>query len=119
MATTIQDMPPIARGYVYAFELKVTGGEPAFPAGATFRGEIRDYAGADALAGVVSTAAGSLRRIDDTTIEVQIDGLTTGRLTGSTASIDFVRTDGSPEQFTNIAILLPVAQPSTRPVIVA
>lgn len=115
MAMTEQGVEPIAKGYAYAIRLHVTDDEPVFPVGSSVRAELRDYAGANALAGALSTSDGSIVRIDDDTIELRISGDTTGRLSNSVAVFDLVRADLQPEVWIGVKVTLPVATPVTRP----
>ena len=108
------EVAPVAQGYAYAFRLKVTGGAPAFPIGATFRAEVRPYPEAPSPAGTLSTGDGSLVRIDDDTIEVRLAGAVTGAIGNTVAHLDFVRTDLSPDVWIGVQVRLPVVVPITK-----
>lgn len=109
-----QEVAPVAQGYAYAFRLKVTGGDPAFPVGATFRADVRAWPGAP-LAGALTTEAGSLVRIDGDTIEVQLASAVTAAIFNTVAHLDFVRTDLSPDVWMGVQVRLPVVVPITQP----
>jgi hypothetical protein len=117
LRTIVQPTPPIARGYPYPFRWHspVSEGEPApFPAGCTLLADVALHAGGVAVA-TLSTEAGSIVRIDDTTIELRLSPADTAGLTVKTALIDLVRTDPSPDTWMGLKVQLPVEQPITAP----
>lgn len=115
MGMTEQSVAPIAKGYAYAIRVRVTGDEPVFPVGCSVRTELRDYAGANALAAALSTVDGSIVRIDDDTVELRIPGEGTAKIGNSTATFDLVRSDLQPEVWLGVQVTLPVMTPVTEP----
>ncbi len=61
----------------------------------------------------LSTEDGTIVRIDDDTIEVKIPGSATALLTNTSAQLDIVRTDPSPDEWLGLQVSLPVVQPVT------
>lgn len=107
-----QMVPPIAKGYAYRTRLHVTGGEPPFPAGCVLRAEVRAFVGSPQLAGVLSTADGTIVRVDDETVELVIAGSITAAV-GSNAHFDIARIDVSPDQWIGVQVQIPVVTPVT------
>lgn len=112
---TTQEVVPVARGYAYPFRLKVAGPEPIFPVGSTFRAELRPYPGAATAAGVLTTASGTLARIDDETLEVRLTAAMTAAFRNTVVYLDLVRTDPSPDVWVGVQLRLPVVVPITQP----
>ena len=108
-----QQVPPIARGYHYALQLAVrTDDDGPFPAGAALVAQLRDYDGP--LAGELSTASGSLFRVDDHHLELQVPAAVTARLGNTSAVIDIARTDEGEPDWLDISLRLPVVLPVTQ-----
>lgn len=117
MRTTVQPTPPIARGYPYAFRWHspVSEGEAVpFPAGCTILADVALSVGGAAVASL-STEAGSIVRVDDTTVELRLGPGDTAALSAKTVLIDLVRTDPSPDEWLGLKVQLPVEQPVTAP----
>jgi hypothetical protein len=111
---TVQYVPPIARGYHYPVDVGLDAA--LFPEGCKLRAEIRNFVGAGGMpAGTLTTEDGGITRLDDQTIRLDIKGEMTGRLTNSTAVLDVVRTDLSPDEWLPFQITLPVVKPVTAP----
>lgn len=109
-------VPPIAAGYAYAIQVRVTGaGEPLFPLGSALRADVRAYVGAREPAGTLTSEDGTLVRVDDDTVELRLSGEVTGRIGNSSAVLDLVRTDVSPDQWVGVQVQLPVVEPVTQP----
>ncbi len=119
MVTMTQEMPPVARGYVYPFRMSVPDGEAPFPEGVRLRAEVRDFAGADHVLGVLTTENGGLARVDDRTVDVVVAASITGLLTNTVMAIDFARVDVVPVRFLAIGVSLTVIEPVTRPQVAA
>ena len=115
MANDVQSVPPIARGFFFALRVNVTGGDPAFPAGCQIKADVRDYAGAPVLAGTLTTGDGTILRIDDNTVEMHMTHAITAALGNTSATVDFVRTDLTPDAWIGVQIVLPVVKPVTLP----
>jgi hypothetical protein len=112
---TLHSAPPVAVGFAYPLRIRAAGETPAFPAGCAIVAEVRAFAGAAELAGTLSTAGGSLVRIDDDTIELRMPSAITAALGNDTVALDFVRVDVSPDVWLGIQITLPVVKTVTRP----
>jgi hypothetical protein len=74
--------------------------------------DVAVFLGGPAVASL-STEAGTIVRIDDDTIEVTIPGAATALLTNTSAQLDIVRTDPSPDEWLGLQVSLPVVQPVT------
>lgn len=109
-----QTVVPIAKGYAYRTRLRVTGGEPVFPAGCELRAEVRPYVGSAKLAGTLSTVDGTITRVDDEMVELRLSGTITGAL-GSVAHLDIARVDVSPDEWIGVQVQIPVVIPITVP----
>jgi hypothetical protein len=116
LGTTTQNVAALARGYPYTIQLQVRpevdGDISPFPAGCTLIADVAVYAGGTAVA-TLSTDDGTIARIGDDTIELRIPASATERLTNTTAQIDLVRSDTSPDQWLGLQLSLPVVQPIT------
>jgi hypothetical protein len=111
MAT--QEIPPIARGYAYPLRVRVTGDEPVFPAGCALRADVRPSIGSPKLAGSLSTDAGTLVRIDDTTVELHLSAALTSAIENDSAVLDFARVDLAQPVWLGVQIKIPVIVPVT------
>jgi hypothetical protein len=116
LGTTTQNVAALARGYPYTIQLQVrpeVGGDISpFPEGCTLIADVAIYAGGAAVA-TLSTDDGTIARIGDDTIELRIPGAATALLTNTTAQLDVVRTDTSPDQWLGLQVSLPVVRPIT------
>ncbi len=116
MGTTTQTVAPIARGYPYKIRLWVRpdadGETQPFPEGCTLLAAVAVFLGGPAVT-ELSTEDGTIVRIDDDTIEVKIPGSATALLTNTSAQLDIVRTDPSPDEWLGLQVSLPVVQPVT------
>jgi hypothetical protein len=116
LGTTTQNIAAIARGYPYKARLWVRpdadGETQPFPEGCTLLADIALFVGGPAVA-TLSTEDGTITRIDDDTVEVSIPGAATALLTNTTAQLDLVRTDPSPDEWLGLRVQLPVEQPIT------
>jgi hypothetical protein len=116
MAGPVQTVRPIAPGYAYSLRVRVTGEDgPVFPAGCALRADLRDSPGAPRAAASLGTADGSIVRVDDDTVQIDIEGEGTAGLTDKTAALDLVRTDTDPDQWLGVQVILPVVRPVTLP----
>lgn len=112
--TTVHQAQPIAAGYAYGIRLQLDGGTPAFPNGCALRAEVRDYAGAPTLAGVLTSESGMVSVVDPQTVELFMSAALTGALSRQTCAIDLVRTDLSPARWVGVQLALPVVTTVTR-----
>jgi hypothetical protein len=116
LGTTTQNIAAIARGYPYKARLWVRrdadGETQPFPEGCTLLADIALFVGAVAVTSL-STEDGTITRIDDDTIEIVIPGAATALLTNTSAQLDLVRTDPSPDEWLGLRVQLPVEQPIT------
>ena len=116
MSTTTQNVPAIARGYPYKARLSVRpiveGEAQPFPEGCRLLADIALFVGG-AAAATLSTEDGTITRIDDNTVELTVPGEATALLTNTTAQLDLVRTDPSPDEWLGLRLQLPVEQPIT------
>ncbi len=106
---------PIPQGYAYALRVRITGGDPAFPAGCVVRADVRASVDIAGIAGSLSTEDGSLVRIDDDTIEMRLTPAMTLAIANEFAVVDFARIDLSPPLWVGVFIQLPVIVPVTAP----
>jgi hypothetical protein len=116
LGTTTQTVAAIARGYPYKMRLwvsPVSEGEPRpFPEGCSLLADVAVFLGGPAVASL-STESGTIVRIDDDTIELTIPGAATALLTNTSAQLDLVRTDPTPDEWLGLQVSLPVVQPVT------
>ena len=78
MATSLQEGPVILIGYEYRLQLQAEA--DLFPDGASFAGQMRSAISAAAVLAVLSSAARSVRRVDDRTLEIILAPAVTGAL---------------------------------------
>ena len=112
---SVQQVPPIARGYAYAVQLDVSSDDEPFPEGCSLRAQICDYVGASAPIGTLTTGDGSIVVVDSHNIVLHLSPAITGALGNTSAAIDLVRDDVVPEQWLGIQITFPVVRPVTVP----
>jgi len=117
LRTIVQSTPPIARGYPFSFQWNCPadeGGVVPFPAGCTLLADVALYQGGSKVA-TLSTETGSIVRVDDISIVLLLSASDTAGLTNTTAVVDLVRTDPSPDEWLGLRVKLPVEQPITAP----
>lgn len=117
MRTTVQPVPPIARGYPYTVRVicPAEGDVVPFPIGCNLLADVALYVGAPGRVATLDTARGSIERINDTTVLLRLSGDDTAMLTNTSAVIDIVRTDPSPDEWLGVRVQLPVVAPVTVP----
>lgn len=101
-------------GYEWRQRVQVTATPPRFPVGVALLAQPRTAVGdANALV-TLSTADGTLVRIDDDTIEIIIAGSVSAAWRSSVVVLDVVRTDLTEPQHCGFRLRIPVVQPVTR-----
>lgn len=112
MTTSLQEGPVILIGYEYRLQLQAEA--DLFPEGASFAGQMRSAISATVVLAALSSAAGSVRRVDDRTLEIILAPAITGALTPGTVVLDLVRTDLTPDRHLGFLLEIPVVLPVTR-----
>lgn len=112
MITSLQEGPVILIGYEYRLQLQAEA--DLFPDGASFAGQMRSAISAAAVLADLSSAAGSVRRVDGRTLEIILAPAITGVLTPGTVVLDLVRTDLTPDRHLGFLLEIPVMLPVTR-----
>jgi hypothetical protein len=112
MTLTVQEGPVILIGYEYRLQLEAAA--DAFPEGASFVGQVRSAITAATTLAELSTAAGSVLRVDDHTLEILLAPEVTANLVPGMVVLDLVRTDLSPDRHLGFMLEVPVALPVTR-----
>lgn len=116
MVASVQPVKPIGRGYPYPLRVRVDGEVPVFPAGISLRADVHNYVGAQARAGTLSTAEGSIERIDDNTIDLTLSKEMTAALANNNlAVLDLVRIVDGADDWMGIRVEIPVEFPITEP----
>jgi hypothetical protein len=110
---------PIQRGFVWRQGLVMDDapGFVPFPAGATYRGEVRAKL-TDAIAlAQFSTADGGVVRVSDTELRLQLTPAQTAAIPAGVSFVwlGLVRTDVSPEEPLDFMLQVDVWTPPTRP----
>lgn len=114
MATTTQYARPIVAGYAWAQRVRVTASVPTFPDGVALTSHIRRTVADPTVMATLSTADGSLVRIDDDTIELRLSPSASAAWKPGTVILDLVRTDLDTPQHLSPRLTVPVVQPVTR-----
>ena len=112
MITSLQEGPVILIGYEYRLQLQAE--TDLFPDGASFVGQMRSAISAAGVLADISSAAGSVRRVDDRTLEIILAPSITGSLVPGTVVLDLVRTDLTPDRHLGFLLEIPVVLPVTR-----
>ena len=79
MTTSLQEGPVILIGYEYHLQLQAE--VDLFPEGAIFAGQVRSAICAASMVAELSSAAGSVLRVDDRTLEIVLAPAVTASLT--------------------------------------
>jgi len=109
-----QIIHPVVLGYAYPLRVRISGGAaPAFPLGCQLQADVRSSLLTVGIAGTLSTADGSIIRVDDDTIDLHMTAATTAAIESDFAVLDFARTDLSPPEWVGVQIELPVIVPAT------
>lgn len=108
----IQEGPVILIGYEYRLQLQAEA--DLFPNGASFVGQVRSAISAATVVAELSTAAGSVMRVDVRTLEIVLASAVTASLAPGGVVLDLVRTDLEPDRHLGFVLEIPVALPVTR-----
>lgn len=117
MTTTITEGPVILIGYEYRLQIEAEA--DLFPEGAVFAGQVRSAIAAATMIADLSSAAGSVLRVDDRTLEIVLAPAVTASLTPGGVVLDLVRTDLTPDRHLGFLLEIPVTLPVTRPAVSA
>jgi hypothetical protein len=112
MTTSVQEGPVILIGYEYRLQLQAEA--DLFPHGASFAGQVRSAIAAATTVAELSTAAGSVLRVDVRTLEIVLTRDVTASLAPGTVVLDLVRIDLTPGRHLGFVLEIPVALPVTR-----
>ena len=112
MTTSLQEGPVILIGYEYRLQLLAEA--DLFPEGASFAGQVRSVITATSVVAELSTAAGSVLRVDGRTLEIVLPPDVTASLAPGGIVLDLVRTDLVPPRHLAFILEIPVVQPVTR-----
>lgn len=108
----VQEGPVILIGYEYRLQLQAEA--DLFPEGASFVGQVRNAVTAATMVAELSTAAGSVLRVDVRTLEIVLTADVTASLAPGGIVLDFVRTDLTPDRHLGFVLEIPVVLPVTR-----
>lgn len=108
----VQEGPVILIGYEYRLQLEAEA--DLFPNGASFAGQVRSAISATTMLAELSSAAGSVLRVDDRTLEIVLAPAVTAGLAPGGVVLDLVRTDLEPDRHLGFVLEIPVALPVTR-----
>lgn len=112
ISTHLQEGPVILIGYEYRLQLQAEA--DLFPEGASFVGQVRSTIGAASRVADLSTAAGSVLRLDGRTLEIVLAPDVTASLAPGGVVLDLVRTDLTPNRHLGFLLEIPVVLPVTR-----
>ena len=112
MTTSLQEGPVILIGYEYRLQLQAEA--DLFPEGASFAGQMRSTISAATVVAELSTAVGSVLRVDDRTLEIVLMPAVTASLAPGGIVLDLVRTDLTPDRHLGFVLEIPVVLPVTR-----
>ena len=108
----VQEGPVILIGYEYRLQLQAEA--DLFPEGASFVGQVRNAVTATTMVAELSTAAGSVLRVDVRTLEIVLAPEVTASLSPGGIVLDLVRTDLTPDRHLGFVLEIPVVLPVTR-----
>jgi ABC-type arginine transport system ATPase subunit len=112
MTLTVQEGPVILIGYEYRLQLEAEA--DLFPESASFVGQVRSAITVATVMAELSSAAGSVLRVDDHTLEIVLAPEVTANLAPGMVVLDLVRTDLTPDRHLGFMLEVPVALPVTR-----
>jgi hypothetical protein len=104
--------PVILIGYEYRLQLQADA--ELFPQGASFAGQVRSTISAAAVLAELSTATGSVLRLDARTLEIILSPAITAELAPGMVVLDLVRSDLTPDRHLGFVLEIPVVLPVTR-----
>ena len=114
MAT--QAVPPVPIGYPWSMRIQLVSSnpDPIFPVGVEITGHIRKEVDDDTILATLTTADGSVVRVDDNTIELSLTADASAAWEPCQWVCDLVRTDTDPDEFLGITINHTAILPVTR-----
>ena len=112
MTTSLQEGPVILIGYEYRLQLQAEA--DLFPEGASFVGQVRNAVTATTVVAELSSAAGSVLRVDVRTLEIVLAPDVTANLAPGGIVLDLVSTDLTPDRHLGFVLEIPVVLPVTR-----
>jgi hypothetical protein len=112
MTTSLQEGPVILIGYEYRLQLQAEA--DLFPEGASFAGQVRSAISASTIVAELSSAAGSVLRVDGRTLEIVLAPDVTASLAPGGIVLDLVRTDLTPDRHLGFVLEIAVVLPVTR-----
>ena len=112
MTTSLQEGPVILIGYQYRLQLQAEA--DLFPEDASFAGQVRSAISAATVVAELSSAAGSVLRVDVRTLEIVLAPEVTANLLPGMVVLDLVRTDLTPDRHLGFILEIPVVLPVTR-----
>ena len=112
MTTSLQEGPVILIGYEYRLRLQAEA--DLFPDGVSFAGQVRSAISAATVVSELSSAAGSVLRVDVRTLEIVLAPAVTASLAPGGIVLDLVRTDLEPDRHLGFVLEIPVVLPVTR-----
>jgi hypothetical protein len=112
MTLSVQEGPVILIGYEYRLQLEAEA--DLFPESASFVGHVRSAFTAATVVAALSTAAGSVLRVDGRTLEIVLPPDVTASLAPGGIVLDLVRTDLTPDRHLGFVLEIPVVLPVTR-----
>jgi hypothetical protein len=112
MTLTVQEGPVILIGYEYRLQLEAEA--ELFPEDASFVGQVRSAITTATVVAELSTAAGSVLRVDNRTLEIILAPEVTANLAPGMVVLDLVRADLTPDRHLGFVLEVPVVLPVTR-----
>ena len=112
MTTTLEEGSAIAAGYLWSLRIEMD--VDAFPAGVSLQGHVRRRVNDSVIMASLSTADGSIVRVDSRSIDIVLAGETTKSWGAGSVVLDLVRTDTDPDQYLGFTLTVPVVQTVTR-----
>lgn len=105
---------PIIAGYEWRQRVRAIASPPLFPVGCTLTGQVRASASSAELLATVSTATGTITRVDDDTVELRLPAADSAAWRLREVVCDLVRTDTTPDLHCGFRLRIRVVQPVTR-----
>ena len=112
MNPTVQPGKAIGRGYKWT--LRITMTEVSFPVGVEITGHVRKTIDDPDILTTLSTSNGSIVRVDDKNIDLTILGVVSAGWNFRSVTMDFVRTDTTPDTYLEFRLDVPVTGTVTR-----
>jgi hypothetical protein len=112
MTTSIQEGDAIVAGYRWSLRIEMD--VVAFPVGVRLVGHVRRKIGDAIKLADLSTDDGTIVRVDDTHIDIVLDGDVSAQWAAGTVVMDLVRVDTDPDRHLGFKLTVPVELPVTR-----